>query len=497
MNELEVVNEILIGISFLWVGGAIANFTLTSNMLRGYMRKLFNAGNNKLIGKAVAILGIIFLSFIICGSAHIATVAANSHPNSASIATLRRAILMICCVISIMAAAILTVFLPRIRAMTDKLELTEEGKLEEVENQFLEVIEACHESILVLDNDLNIIGGNGPTAHFFGDDFKKRHLLSFIHHEDQESLRRASKMQTGHDIEQPSLKRGKLSRVKCESSHIEVEGVHSIVEYRLRSPPIQEPGAESTWVWMEAKLVCRTSGRVMMLSRNVDAVKEKEIVFIEKQRELAHENAMKLKYITCTAHDLKTPLQSFIFALDLLGQVGPLTTEQLDVLMQARVSYSLMTLTISQTMDSSKVLMGGKLQPHKNTLKLSDVICKVALIIDSYSRSVPIVFKINCNLCNHIISDEEWLWQTMLNMLTNACKFTSVGSIEVHVYITSHSVALENENKLGCGGSMLMIEVIDTGIGVNGKVGSELFNVFSQAQRGQISGTGLGLFGIR
>ena len=69
---------------------------------------------------------------------------------------------------------------------------------------------------------------------------------------------------------------------------------------------------------------------------------------------------------------------------------------------------------------------------------------------------MPVSFEIAQDVCEHIITDEEWLWQMILNLLTNACKYTDRGEIRV---ILSRQNSTENSNK----GKMLLIEVIDTG----------------------------------
>ncbi len=68
-------------------------------------------------------------------------------------------------------------------------------------------------------------------------------------------------------------------------------------------------------------------------------------------------------------------------------------------------------------------------------------------------------FSVASNICDRIITDEEWLWQMILNLLTNACKYTSRGDIRVSVSI-KHG-ALEKDQ--GLKDDMLLVEVIDTG----------------------------------
>jgi len=73
---------------------------------------------------------------------------------------------------------------------------------------------------------------------------------------------------------------------------------------------------------------------------------------------------------------------------------------------------------------------------------------------------VPVSFEIDQNVSDRIITDEEWLWQMILNLLTNACKYTDRGEIRVVLSRQSGTAdsTFMNEDE------MLLIEVMDTGI---------------------------------
>jgi signal transduction histidine kinase len=123
---------------------------------------------------------------------------------------------------------------------------------------------------------------------------------------------------------------------------------------------------------------------VKMVSRNIDVRKrEAELhdqVVLRATEEQARINAAKLRYISCIAHDLKTPLQSFCFSLDLLQQT-PMHAEQRECVEQANVAVDLMKLTISQTMDISKALTGAKLVPRCTTVFINSVLDRVKVIM--------------------------------------------------------------------------------------------------------------------
>jgi hypothetical protein len=177
---------------------------------------------------------------------------------------------------------------------------------------------------------------------------------------------------------------------------------------------------------------------------------------------------------------------------------------------------------------------GYELVPKKTTSLLSNMLTTVATIIDSYGREVPIYFTVTMDICNEIITDNEWVWQMLLNYLTNACKHTDKGSIHVNVSLcwefpdgrkinkssiersssacrskvgtpnNSYRAIIDDANQLQQQQQQsqqpprqqLLFEIMDTGVGVEKARQDALFEVFSQAQSGQSMGTGLGLFSV-
>jgi len=78
---------------------------------------------------------------------------------------------------------------------------------------------------------------------------------------------------------------------------------------------------------------------------------------------------------------------------------------------------------------------------------------------NGYGKQVPVLFDISPGLADRIITDEEWLWQMILNFLTNACKYTDRGEIKV-MLSRKQCTTLAASPKCD---AMLTIEVIDTG----------------------------------
>jgi hypothetical protein len=155
--------------------------------------------------------------------------------------------------------------------------------------------------------------------------------------------------------------------------------------------PVTAVVASPQYVWVESTM-CKGlhfAGEdfepdLRMVSRNIDGRKKETEVQYQKvlraSEEQARINAAKMRYISCIAHDLKTPLQSFCFSLDLL-QHSLILVEQRELIEQAGVAVDLMKLTISQTMDINKALTGAKLVPRCTTVFLTSVIQRVKVIM--------------------------------------------------------------------------------------------------------------------
>ena len=160
-------------------------------------------------------------------------------------------------------------------------------------------------------------------------------------------------------------------------------------------------------------------------------------------------------------------------------------------------------------MDHSPHHQGFELVPKKINCFLTDILTTVAIIIESYGRQVPIYFSTTDDICNEIITDVEWVWQMLLNLLTNACKHTEEGSIHVNVSMCTaypagrkvkQATSPTKPTSSPCNGDPLepqiLFQIVDTGVGLGSATPESLFEVFSQAQVGQSSGTGLGLFSV-
>jgi hypothetical protein len=319
-----------------------------------------------------------------------------------AILALSVAVHAICTSAGVAAVIVLTTCIPDILAATNFLELTPEGQLRNAEATLLDVIDNCKESISMLKlPEMTFLRGNESTLLYFGEHSLDAKILDIIYEDDRHvflecvsellekeaadcaddgiaadathilhesycytfglssSTSSLSSSSSSRDFTSEGLDSTNTSKVDEEAPLLELSrptrsssssSNQSIsVEFRVFD-------AQNELMWLESTILLRKESKngelvttMMLLTRNIHAKKSEEEI-------LKREHAAKLQYITCCAHDLKTPLQSFSYALDLL-LASQLNADQEDICKYAEVSLSLMNQTIAQTMDSNKILM--------------------------------------------------------------------------------------------------------------------------------------------
>jgi signal transduction histidine kinase len=205
----------------------------------------------------------------------------------------------------------------------------------------------------------------------------------------------------------------------------------------------------------------------------------------EKSRLLAEASQHKSQFLANMSHELRTPLNAIIGLTEMLredAEHAKQDTEPLDrVLGAARHLLAL----ISDILDLSKI-EAGRMELHLETFSVVPVIQNVARTIEPMATKNSNCLVIDCPTdLGTIHADQTRLRQSLLNLASNANKFTENGTIT----IAAHQ---EQED----GREWMTLTVSDTGIGMTPEQMGKLFQEFSQASSATASkygGTGLGL----
>jgi two-component system, NtrC family, sensor kinase len=296
-----------------------------------------------------------------------------------------------------------------------------------------------------------------------------------------------------------------IGRVLLERAPIHVLDAGTDPEYRMVE--MQKIGAYHTILGVPLLREGMPTGVLVLARRSVRAFTERQIELVtnfasqaviaienvrlfdeiqDKNRQLQLASENKSAFVSSMSHELRTPLNAIIGLTDMLVKnAARFGTEKAQEPLQRvnRAGTHLLGL-INQVLDLSKI-EAGKLELNPQTVQLAplinDVISTAEQLAEQNKNRLLVEAQENLG---SLTVDSMRLRQILLNLLSNACKFTKAGEVKLAA------------RKVSNGSSFVEFAVSDTGIGMTPEQQAKLFEEFSQADATtaqHFGGTGLGL----
>lgn len=216
-----------------------------------------------------------------------------------------------------------------------------------------------------------------------------------------------------------------------------------------------------------------------------ELVKERTRELEEANEKLKELDRLKSMFIASMSHELRTPLNSIIgFSSILLNEwLGPLNDEQkFNIATINRAGKHLLAL-INDIIDISKI-EAGVIDIYYEDFKLEELIREGQKLFENEIQNKGLQFITNLSSIK-MFTDRRRLFQCIVNILSNAVKFTEKGFIKI------------STNLINNGSNRVEITIEDSGIGIREQDLAKLFKPFQRIEhsvRQRVPGTGLGLY---
>jgi len=222
----------------------------------------------------------------------------------------------------------------------------------------------------------------------------------------------------------------------------------------------------------------------VMARREADKAREEA----ERARASAeHANRAKSQFLAVMSHELRTPLNAIAGHVQLMqmGLHGPITDGQVAALSRIERGQRHLLRLINDVLNLARIET-GRLEYAIEDVVLQDVVAELAPMVEPQLAAKALAYRLRLPPEPVVVrADREKLSQILLNLVSNACKFTpSRGTVTIHVPTPTRV------------GGRIFVQVADTGVGVPLDKQDQIFEPFVQVQAGPTrtaEGAGLGL----
>lgn len=353
-------------------------------------------------------------------------------------------------------------------------QINQSEKNREITNTYLSnMLANLPENFYWVDRDSNVLGCNENQAKFFGLKSSKELIGKSI-----------------YDVAK-LIGKDKVDADKIRQNDIEVMETRKTTKFEEE---IEINGETKTFISFKNPLIDHNDEVIGVFGVTVDITERKnaEKALIEALKKAEAANIAKSNFIRNMSHDLRTPFGGILGFASHLEYIedNPDKKEKLGYIKQS--CEKLLSL-INEIINLTSIETGEQLIQFEQT-NIQEVINDINVLMTAQLRYKNLEFNSNVhnNLSAAISVDKTRLHRILLNLVSNAIKFTAKGSVSIEAFLSE----IDTENKQ----ATLNIHITDTGIGIPEDKLDVIFDRFTRltnSYESNYEGTGLGLYIVK
>ena len=261
---------------------------------------------------------------------------------------------------------------------------------------------------------------------------------------------------------------------------------HVIGKPGVELPALRKDGSEFTVELTINAMLDDGKYRFVGVLRDVTELKKSQAALREAVDDAQAANAAKGAFLANMSHELRTPMNAVLGMAHLMSTT-PLSMEQRRYLTMLRTSGQSLLALLNDILDFSKI-EAGKIQLSSARFELDAVLHAVSTImsVNAGEKELELAIGVEPDVPRMLVGDALRLQQVLVNLTSNAIKFTERGEVSLKV-----------DCEPGDGSQVrLRFAIRDSGIGISAEQQKNLFAPFAQADESvtrKFGGTGLGL----
>ena len=227
---------------------------------------------------------------------------------------------------------------------------------------------------------------------------------------------------------------------------------------------------------------------LLLLVYSLLASRKKQMEALKEAQNANAANIAKTTFLNHMSHDIRTPMNAIIGFTDIALKLKP-DREVKNYLKKIRQSSEYLMTLMNDVLDISRI-ESGKLEYKPVPVDLGDMVNTVLSIARGYTENRDLIFTVSTEKLKnpYVMADELRIREVLLNIISNAVKFTKDGGT---ISFVAENCPGKDEHHL-----IVRYHISDTGIGMSEEFQTRIFDEFSQENNGartSYKGTGLGM----